>query len=346
MQLLLIGAGSWGTTWIDMIEQAPDWELAGLVDVDPSALARAGEMAGLPAELRFTDLADALSRVPADAALVAVPPALHARVASAVLEAGLHCLVEKPLAATLAEAIEMVRKADEAGRTLMVSQHYRYARGALALQRLVRDEAIGAIGAISIRFFRQAQAEGFRRELDEPLLLDMAVHHFDQLRGTIGFEPARVWATSSNPIWSGFRGNANAWAALESESGATAWYAGSWSGRGLETSWSGEWEIHGEGGAIVWDGEDRIALIPVQKQLRARVARRLGREWKGRRIALGPVVPPERVQVLAEFAGALREGREPETSGWDNLRSIAVAFAAITSARTHQPVEIELPKRR
>jgi predicted dehydrogenase len=53
-----------------------------------------------------------------------------------------------------------------------------------------------------------------------------------------------------------------------------------------------------------------------------------------------PIELPDRLGSLAELAAAIREGREPETSGQDNLRSLALVLAAIESARTRLAVEL------
>ena len=111
MRVLQVGAGVWGSSWAEIVADAPPVELAGIVDLDPDALERAGDLSGVPPERRFRSLGEALARVEADAALVAVPPAAHAAVAVEAVESGLHCLVEKPFALTLPEAEDAVREA-------------------------------------------------------------------------------------------------------------------------------------------------------------------------------------------------------------------------------------------
>ena len=248
MRVLQVGAGSWGSSWAQVVAGAPSVEFVGIVDLDPGALARVGDLVGVPRERRFGSLAEALARVEIDAALVVVPPAAHAGVAIEALEAGLHCLVEKPFALGLAEAEDAVRRAEDVGRILMVNQDQRYTRGARTVRRLVAEGALGPVGAIRVRFSQAPKVRPFHLELAEPLLLDMAIHHFDQLRA-IGCEIDRVWARSFNPPWSPLAGNAAADVLLEADGGRTfVTYSGTWAPRGRITSWSGEWEIQGERG--------------------------------------------------------------------------------------------------
>lgn len=335
MRVLQVGAGSWGSSWAQIVTRAPSVELAGIVDVDLDALGRLGDLAGVPPERRFRSLAEALARVKVDVALVVVPPAAHAVVAVEALEAGLHCLVEKPFALGLAEAEDAVRRAEDAGRILMVNQDQRYTRGARTVRRLVAEGALGSVGAIRIRFSQTATVRPFHLELAEPLLLDMAIHHFDQLRAIDG-EIARVWARTFNPAWSPFPGNAAADVLLETNGGTTyVTYSGTWAARGRDTSWSGEWEIQGERGTILWSG-DRVEIVAAQERRPGRRLKRLLR----RRVELDRIVAEGRLGSLTELAAALREARQPETSGRDNLRTLAVALATVESAGRGEPVEL------
>jgi len=276
-----------------------------------------------------------LARSEVDAALVVVPPAAHAGVAIEALEAGLHCMIEKPFALALPEAEEAVRRAEHVGRILMVNQDQRYTRGARTVRRLLAEKALGRVGAITVRFSQALTVRPFHLELAEPLLLDMAIHHFDQLRA-FGFEIDRVWARSFNPLWSPLAGNAAADVLFEADGGRTfVTYSGTWAPRGRSTSWSGDWEIQGERGMIVWDG-DRVELMIAEEQ---RSGRRLRRP-RGRRVALDRLGAQGRLGSLTELAAALKEARQPETSGRDNLGTLALVLAAVESARRGEPVEL------
>ena len=335
MRVLQVGAGVWGSSWAQLIAGSGDADLAGVVDPDPDALETTGELARVSPDRRFPTLADALARVEADAAVVAVPPALHVPVAIEALEAGLHCLVEKPFALLLAEAEDAVRRAEDLGRILVVNQDHRHTRGARTVRRLVSEGAVGPVAAVRLRFAREPNLRPFHLGLAEPLLLDMAVHHFDQVRA-LGFEIDRVWARTFNPPWSPFAGNVAADVLLEANDARTSIsYAGTWAPRGRRTSWTGEWELEGPQGAVVWDG-DRVEIVSGEE---AGVRRRLKRAL-GRRLPLDPVSREGRSGSLAELAAAVAGGGRPETSGADNLASLAVTLAAVESAGRGEPVDV------
>lgn len=88
----------------EVTRQVPGVEPVGWVDLDAGARERAVAELGLPEALVFAALPEALRRVPADLALVAVPLAARGEVTRSALAAGLHVLVEKPFTDDLAEA--------------------------------------------------------------------------------------------------------------------------------------------------------------------------------------------------------------------------------------------------
>lgn len=336
MRIVQVGTGSWGASWAQLVAGATSVELAGIVDSDPEALARVGDLAGVPPGSRFRSLAEALVSAEIDVALVVVPPAVHAAAALEALEAGLHCLVEKPVTLDLAEAEGLVHRADEVGRILMVNQDQRHTRGARTVRRLVGEGTVGPVGAIRIRFSQAPSVSPYHLGLSEPLLVDMAIHHFDQLRA-IGSEIDRVWARSFNPPWSPLPGNAAADVLLDADGGTNAVsYSGTWAPRGRTTSWTGEWEIQGGRGTILWNG-DRVELALAEERRSRRRLKRL----IGRRVKLDRIEAEGRLGTLAELAAALREGRPPETSARDNLRTLGIALAAVESARRGEWVELQ-----
>ncbi len=117
---------------------------------------------------------------------------------------GLPVLCEKPLAETVRECLTMVAAAEVSGKLLMVSQSRRYFRTGEAFGRQLAE--LGAVGSLSCEFFKAPRFGGFREQMAEPLLVDMAIHQFDLARKLIGTEPLSVYCDSYNPEWSWFDG--------------------------------------------------------------------------------------------------------------------------------------------
>jgi predicted dehydrogenase len=171
--------------------------------------------------------------------------------------------------------------------------------------------------------------------MDEPLIVDQTVHHFDFIRGIFGLEPVRVRAHSYNPSWSWFRGNANAIVDFETDNGAFVSYSGSWVSRGgpeTNTTIDGSWDIQGDMGAIQWN-HSSVVLVP---QNFADVVFRPGtleRYAQTLEVPLIPLEEEERSGVLREFVSAVREDRPAETSGRQNLGSLALVLGAVEATK-------------
>lgn len=338
LRVIQIGTGNWGFSWIEKALASEDIELAGIVDRKQEMLDYAVKTYHLPSSMCFTTLEEAVKSVQADAAFVVVPPKFHKDVTIEALNFGLHCLVEKPLAETMRDAVEMVETAERAGKKLMVSQNYRFKKAPRTVREVVRKNLIGEIGTVFINFMKSPHFDGFRTEMEEPLIHDMSVHHFDQIRGILGLNPVRIKAASWNTSWSWFKGNPAASVIFELENGATVCYNGSWVSSGWETTWDGDWRIQGPGGEIHWDN-NQVVVHPAD--IFISVFQDGATEQNGALVFdLKDLAQEERMAAIAEFAAAISEDRDPETSGRDNLYSLAMVLGAVYAAKTGETVEV------
>ena len=182
-------------------------------------------------------------------------PTAHHAVTLAALERGIAVLSEKPLAATLAEAVEMIAAADRAERLLMVSQNRRYMPELVAFRDTVRR--LGPLSDLTCEFYvaHREQAAEFLFVFAQPLLLDMAIHLFDGARAITGADPVSVYCESHNPPWSWYAGPAAASAIFRMSGDLRFTFTGNWAADGFRTSWTGSWRAIGERGTAVWDGE-------------------------------------------------------------------------------------------
>lgn len=343
IRLVQVGMGGWGLDWASRI--LPDFapiEPVAWVDLSPALLEQTQTRLGVPAERCFLSLEQALAAVPADAVLVTAALPGHVPVALAALAAGKHVLVEKPFAPSVSEAQRVVAAAAAAGRVLMVSQNYRYYPAARAVAELIAAGSLGPVSAVRVEFRKYANTRprgaNPHYEISHPLLLDMAIHHFDLLRLVLHQEPTSVYCHAWNPPWSNFRDPAAAVATIAFDGGAVVEYRGSWVSTAPDTPWAGAWRIECERGEISWSSRDD--WTPDARALNADtvVVRPLGK--RARRIPLPTLEHVDRAGTLAAFAAAIRSGQEPETSGRRNVPTLALTFAAIASAASgrSQPV--------
>jgi predicted dehydrogenase len=182
LRVVVVGAGHMGRAHARKIAELSRTgggvALAGIADLDlPRARALGAEL-GAPAVAEARAL---LTR--ADAAVVAVPTVAHFEVAKAVLDAGLHLLLEKPIAATLPEAEALVALARRRARVLQVG-HQEWFNAAM---RVVRE-----------RIDRPRFAEIHRlgpfpeRGTDVDVVRDLMIHDIEILQQLLAAEPERV----------------------------------------------------------------------------------------------------------------------------------------------------------
>ena len=339
LRIIQVGMGGWGRDWAKNVLQRDDSvALVACVDADQAALALARKELDLPPRMYFEGLAPATAAVDAEAVLITANLQGHVPLAVEALNAGKHVLLEKPFAPSLAEARNVVQLAEQRDRVLMISQNYRFFPAVEAVRALVRSGSLGEVGAVSVDFRRyanRAPREGNRHySLHQPLLADMAIHHFDLMRAILGREPSEVTCRAWNPPWSNFVEPAAASAVVSFEDGPVVSYRGSWVSPGPKTAWAGEWRIECTGGEIAWTsrdnfgaGVDRVTVRPLGK--------------RPYRLDLPGVPQIDRAGSLHAFAQAVGTGEQPECSGRDNLGSLALMFAAIASATSGAPVRID-----
>jgi predicted dehydrogenase len=177
VRLGVIGVGGMGQHHARVGANVPGARLAGLYDVDPE---RAREVATRHGTRAFARLRDLLPEV--DAVCVAVPTVDHLRVVRAVLEAGKDVLVEKPMAASLGEADEMIALAEAKGALLQVGHVERF------------NPAVDVLRTVSgARFIEVHRLGSFSpRSLDIDVVLDLMIHDLDIVLSLDGTEAVQV----------------------------------------------------------------------------------------------------------------------------------------------------------
>ena len=221
---------------------------------------RAQEKAGARPEQCFASLAEALDAVECDLVLATLRTEAHYAVVKQALEAGHHVVVEKPFASTIAQAKELVALAAERQRLLMVSQNYRYYPAPLLAAELIAQKALGPLSTVGIDFRYHAPTHGHAYpDMADPLLADMAIHHFDLMRLVLGDEPRRVSAVTWNPAGSPFAHDAAGIVTIEFARGTMVSYRGSWMSGAPRTPWAGEWSMDCAHGEIRWSSRDDLA---------------------------------------------------------------------------------------
>jgi predicted dehydrogenase len=266
---------------------------------------------------------------------IATPDA-RLEIVSAALRAGCHVLTEKPMATSLDDARKIIDLAHEAGRIHAVTQNRRFNMGIRRVRASLESGVIGQVTALHADFFIGAHFGGFRDLMQHVLLLDMAIHTFDAARFLSGQEAEAVYCLETNPTGSWYAHGASATAIFECTGGVVFSYRGSWCAEGADTHWDSAWRIIGTKGTLLWDGFDDIQIRVVD-----------GDEGFIRPLRHADVLPPQdlsltegHTSVIRQFVDAIDHGPTPETSGVDNIKSLAMVFGAVESSARKQRVTI------
>ncbi len=333
---VIVGAGGMGRSWGRNLAAIPEQvEIAGWVDIRPDAAASAADELGLALGYTGDDLGRALADLRPDFVVDVTVPESHHDVTLQALAAGVPVLGEKPMADSLEHARAMVAASECAGKLYMVSQSRRYNDKVRALRSLAREQ-LGTLGIINSDFYIGAHFGGFRDDMRSPLILDMAIHTFDAARYLCGRDPVAVYCEEFSPSWSWYKGDASATAIFEMENGLRYTHRGSWCAEGLGTSWESEWRMVGERGTAIWTGrEDGCPTAEIINAAAAAFIR------SGETITASVETQPSGIAgSVQDFLRALDTGGAPMGECHDNIKSLAMVFAAMESSDKRQRVPV------
>lgn len=336
LRAILAGCGAMSAGWIEAAKQIPNLSIVGFADLDLQRAKAATASWGKAAETG-TDAIAMIDALRPDILFdVAVPTARHALVSYALAQ-GCHVLTEKPMAETMAQAADLLVRAEAAQRIHAVVQNRRYIASIRRIRRLLMSGVLGKVTSLHCDFFLGPHFGGFREAMRHVLLLDMAIHTFDAARCLSGQDAEAVYCREWNPPGSWFGYDSSAAAIFELSGGAVFTYRGSWVAQGLGTSWESAWRIVGERGSLVWDGHNDIR-VEITTPPRAHLFD------TAEAVAIPPLDGADRIGghlgVMHDFIAAVQGGPPPETRAEDNIKSLAMVMAAIHSAESGMRVTV------
>jgi len=162
--------------------ETPGLEFVGVCDQNPERLQAATDEMGECAT--FTDVEDLIAAGIADAAAVLTPHNAHEPLAVRLLEAGLHVVVEKPMAITVEECDRMIAAAEQSGRMLSVFHNRHWDPDIVTLKRIVEAGLIGEVFSIEcnmLGYGRPAQWWRSNKAISGGIVYDMGAHQFEKI---------------------------------------------------------------------------------------------------------------------------------------------------------------------
>jgi predicted dehydrogenase len=244
-------------------------------------------------------------------------------------------LAQKPIASTLLDAIEIEKVCRESGKVLAVNQNMRYDQSMRALKTLLDGGHLGTPIVAQIVMNARPHWQEFIRGYGRIAILNMSIHHLDVFRFLFG-DPERILVSVRNdPSWDFPHDDGMAFYILEYVDGLRA------IGSDDCYTWADgriEWRVEGtEGiakGTIGWPDYPHGSPSTIDYHLRSEAGAWHQPRWKERWF------PQAFSGTMGQLMAAIESGCEPEISGRDNLRTMALIEAAYRAVERRGAVEL------
>lgn len=312
MRIAVIGAGVMGTNHARVAGTLPDVELTHVVDADAERAAAAASAHGA---IAVTDPLSVIGQV--DAAIVALPTLLHAEVAVPLLEQGIHCLVEKPIAGSVADGERIIAAAASGGAVLAVGHVERFNPAMIEAEKFVD-------GPIHIE---TAWVGPFSSRVADSVVTDLMIHDLDLVRSLAAGELASVAAIAQR-VRTDTEDLATALVRFDSDVSAslTASRLGQQKSRTI--------------GITQHDSYLHVDLmrqeVTIQRLEHVEYTGSEGTVYRQRGVVEIPMIETRGEPLWLEqreFLDAAREGRAPKVSGRDGLEALRMALAVVDACR-------------
>ena len=333
-----IGVGGFGQHWctavLPRLKQLGLAEPVAVVDINPHVLVRAKAQLGLPDDRLYTSAQAALEGHRPDFITIVVPPSAHEEMVRLAVRYGCHILSEKPIADTMAASCRIYHSVREAGLKMAVTMSHRFDQDKQTLERRIHSGDYGhldyIVGRNTWTCRQRGQWGAFRYDIDDPLLIEGTVHHFDIMRSLSGADAKSVHCLTWNPAWSEFQGDAQGLMLVEMMNGVKVFYEAAKTNASQLNGWTQDyWRAECEGATLVLD---RRRLRTIRDLDGARVEQSVPLDEQ----------PAWTNAWLAEmFCDWLLGGEPPPNTLDDNIQCVALLFAAIESAHGGKTVDVQ-----
>jgi predicted dehydrogenase len=312
----------------------------------------------------YTDHRRMLAEADVDAVIILAGVSAHHTIGLAALKAGKHVYIEKPLAITVRAARLLVEEARRRNLTLGVAEVLRYfesvrvsrwalEQGKVGEVQMVLQTGLGSLWSPNLVSARTPWRHR-KREAGAGVLLDIGAHAFNRLRYLCGeleqvsaimrtLEPERVLLDEKGNVMERVQCDTDDtfFSLLQFESGAAGAISMSWAGHGEPSGVPEGCVIYGSRGCIKgYLGDVTVALdggdkFSAQEAFRREAPEHLRSAWFPM-----AVTDPFALELYG-FLRAIEAGRDPETSGLEGLKDIAVCYAMVASSARKEPVRVQ-----
>jgi predicted dehydrogenase len=324
----LAGLGAMGRNHLRVLSSRDDIRLVALADPVPEALEAAGASTGAQA---FAEPLAMVAEADLDAIVIAAPTMAHLPLALAAIERGVAVLVEKPLAATVDEGLEILRAARHSGVPVQVGHVERFNPAVLELGRLIDAGWLSTVYSIASR-----RAGPFPARIrDVGVTVDLATHDVDILGWIAAERPIRVYGETAQRIHADHEDLL--FGLLHYPSGARGMLDVNW----LTPVKRRQLVVVGEEGMFELDYlTQKLTFTRATDTTNPRLIGGYAPTFEGEVVEL-PVSNAEPLAAeLDAFIGVVRNGGRPVVDVEDGLWAVAVATSLLAAAAQARAVDL------
>lgn len=332
----LVGCGFFSHNHLHAWRQLAGVEIVALCDRDEKRLAETAAEFGIAATYR--DAAELFAKQRLDFVDIATTVNSHRPLVEMAAAAGVPSICQKPFAPTLADAQAMVAACDRAGVLLMVHENFRWQTPVQAVRRAIDAGSIGTPfwGRFSFRSaFDVYRAQPYLAEGQRFIIEDLGIHILDIARFVLG--DATTISASTQRVNPRIVGEDVATMLLRHAGGAASVVDCSYASLRAEELFPQTLiEIDGSEGSLRLDAGYRLTVHHVREGTRTQVCEPPLHPWAQRPWFN---IQDSVLNIQQHWLECLRDKREPQTSGRDNLRTLALVEAAYASAAAQQAAQ-------
>ena len=320
----VVGAG-WiaQSEFMPGVEHTGNSELTALVTGHAEKAAKLGEQFGIAHTYTYEEYDEMLCSGEVDAMYLALPNWAHVDFAVRALDAGLHLLLEKPMAVSVAQCERIVAASHRSGAKLMVSYRLHHEPGFLDAMRTIRSGDFGQIRMFNSTFSRQLNPSNHRAKHGfwAGPVPDMGPYPINTARALFGAEPIEVFATGVSTDPARFDFDDTVAVTLKFPSARIAAFTLTYNGSDVD-----DFRIVGSKGDLFSEPAYQVGLAIEHVET-------IGKQKHSQSFARTDPFGGE----LKYFSDCILDDRTPEADGEEGLLDVRVLTAIERSLRTGQP---------
>lgn len=219
----------------------------------------------------YADVDEALDTLRPDAVTIVTPPDRKTSVEliAAIVNKGCDVLLQKLRPERRGDGERLLRLSERSGRAIVVGEGYHFDRHVEAAKQMIGQGVLGQVEQVVWQCYRPAVTANWMAAYGHVMLEDLTYHHLGAIHHLLDFQCRRIYAESYSCSWSAGLSREVVSMSAVSKQGVRLQYFASWSARGGETSWLGDFRIEGSEGALHYS---RDRLVHFDRQGKEREA--------------------------------------------------------------------------